>query len=1114
MNLRRKTLLILGLTLLLAIALILGLSYTVLIGSYSTFENESTRNLVIQAGKAIDYELAQIESKCGDWSRWDDTYQFVSDGNQEYIQNNLNQDSFSNLGLDLMVFLTPNLSPVYGIGYDSQSRQMYMLDETNISIITSTPGLFSHTDLISSRSGIVTLQHMPALLASQPILTSTYEGPATGFLVCGRFLGPAEIHKLSDITSINLTIAPLPTISSDISRLWISGSYQNDEPEAIIISAESPDIISGYSVLKDVNGDDAFVLQVHQDRVMYHQGLATIGSFIAILIVIGLLLIFSTLITIDQIVLKRLTILIDRARTRNASMPDMDDSLLQSGDELSELAHALTPVFDEIIRSEHELRESEDRYRNVVESQTEYICRFTPDGKHIYANPAYCSCFELTQDEILGGSFHATTHPEDHASVRRHFASLTPEHPVATIEHRLIMPSGEVRWHQWTDLALFDSEGNVTEYQSVGRDITERISYQEDLKSLNLELTRALERLTRSDEDLKESLLRSEENERKYHELADSLPEFVFEVDVSGKLTFLNRMGFEVAGYQPVDLRDGLYAGQMVAPADRDRLISNMQRIFAGERIAGQEYLGNRKDGSHFPIVIYSVRVVQDGTVKGLRGFAIDITERKQMESSIRKFADIVHHTQTGILTGYGETIEVMNPAYARMHGYEPEEMTGIPAFSLFSTDLRKDFPTYLRRAELSGHFVFEADHIRRDGTSFPTLNDVTVIPDPDGQSTYWILNVQDITEHRLAWKILMDSEALRESYRQLSDVISRLPDATFVVDKDGWVIFWNAAMEQLTGIRSEEIIGRGQYEYAIPLYGEKRPLLLDFILNPTLDPAEYYPDMTRSGATLMVEAYLSATIHGPLYLSTVASPLYDAKGTIIGAIESIRDISARKRVEQALMKTNEKLNLLSSITRHDIRNRITVLFGILPLVKRMSSSPDMSEMLEMLEKAAYAIRDQIEFTRDYQDMGVHAPEWRDAGELLDRVSHQGLLSGVRLENELHGLLLYADPLLERVFYNLVDNAIRHGGDLHLITASYEPDTGGILIVFADDGGGIPADLKETIFERGYGKNTGLGLFLVREILSITGISIQEKGTPGSGARFEILIPGGCFRIE
>jgi len=964
MNLRSKTLLILGLTLLGAIALILGLSYTVLMGSYAGFEERSVRDSVVQELKAIEYEQSLIESKCGEWSRWNETYQFVKGDNPGYIEQNLNRDSFENLGVDLLVFLNQSHGVMYATGYNTTSQQVEKITDTELASILSTPYLFSHDSLISSRSGFLIPDSDPLLVVSQPILTSMYEGPSAGYLLFGTYLDHEEVRKLSDITSLPLSVIP---VSGPVQALdWEYADSMNATSPLIAFAVSDADTVTGSIPVRDITGQKQFLLQVASDRSMYNQGLTTIGSFIALLVVIGLAFIIITLIFMDHLVLRRLGILITRARTKNAPIDGVTDSLFASGDELSELAHALTPVFD---------------------------------------------------------------------------------------------------------------------------------------------------RVTRSEAELLEALRKTEESEQKYRELADSLPEFVFEVDLSGRLTFLNRLGFQVSGYLPEDLLEGLYAVNLVAPEDQQRLIANLKRIADGERVSGQEYLATRRDGTHFPMVFYSIRVIKDDVPVGLRGFAIDITDRKQMEASNRKLADIVQHTQAGIITGSGDEVDVINPAYALMHGYTREEIASVPMTSLFSPDLRKDFPAYLRKAENWGHFVFEAEHMHRDGTLFPTLNDLTVISEQE-VTPYWILNVQDITEHRLAWKILMESESLRESHRQLKDVLSRLPDATFVVDKDGWVILWNAAMESLTKINKEQIIGRGQQEYAVPFYGYKRPLLIDLILKPSLPAEEYYTEVTRQDGTLSVEEYLPNTVNGPMYLSVVANPLFDSHGRLIGAIQSIRDVSSRKIVEEALMRTNEKLNLLSSITRHDIRNRITVLFGILPIVKKMSSNPEMTEMVDMLEKAAYAIRDQIEFTGDYQDMGVHAPEWREAGDLIDQISQQGLLPSGVIENDLHGLSIYADPLLERVFYNLVDNAARHGGDVSRIRASFARRDQQVVITFEDNGSGIPQDLKERIFERGYGKNTGLGLFLVREILSITGIAITETGTYGTGACFEIVVPDGCFRIR
>ncbi|HVP93911.1 MAG TPA: PAS domain-containing protein [Methanoregulaceae archaeon] len=123
-------------------------------------------------------------------------------------------------------------------------------------------------------------------------------------------------------------------------------------------------------------------------------------------------------------------------------------------------------------KTEEKLRASEERYRNVIEDQTEFICRFRPDGTHVFVNGAYCRYFGKIREEIIGSRFIPHIHPDDRKGLKNHFASLTPEHQVASFDHRIIMPDGEIRWQRWSDRAIYDKDGKIIEYQSVGRDIT------------------------------------------------------------------------------------------------------------------------------------------------------------------------------------------------------------------------------------------------------------------------------------------------------------------------------------------------------------------------------------------------------------------------------------------------------------------------------------------------------------------------------------------------------------------------------------------------------------------------------------------------------------------
>jgi signal transduction histidine kinase len=158
-------------------------------------------------------------------------------------------------------------------------------------------------------------------------------------------------------------------------------------------------------------------------------------------------------------------------------------------------------------------------------------------------------------------------------------------------------------------------------------------------------------------------------------------------------------------------------------------------------------------------------------------------------------------------------------------------------------------------------------------------------------------------------------------------------------------------------------------------------------------------------------------------------------------------------------------------------------------------------------------IRRQLEFTADYQEIGVKRPEWMDLADAVNR-GVEGLRKGkMSLNIDVAGVQVFADTMLEKVFHNLVENALRHGEKVKSISISARETKEGLTIVCEDDGIGIPADDKEKVFLRGFGKNTGFGLYMVREVLDITGMRVRETGVPGKGARFEMLVPAGNYRF-
>ena len=226
----------------------------------------------------------------------------------------------------------------------------------------------------------------------------------------------------------------------------------------------------------------------------------------------------------------------------------------------------------------------------------------------------------------------------------------------------------------------------------------------------------------------------------------------------------------------------------------------------------------------------------------------------------------------------------------------------------------------------------------------------------------------------------------------------------------------------------------------------------------------------------------------------------------------TILEAVKRRKEQEVPALTNRKLRLLSSITRHDINNQLTALQNYLSFMVLERPDPSSQTYLDRASDAADRIAAIVRFNREYEEIGVNSPAWHDCRLLVDRATDRIPSWAISVENEIPaGTVAFADPLIDRAFYALVDNAVRHGGKITTLRFSLGRSGPDPAIICEDDGDGVHAAEKERIFDRGFGKNTGMGLFLAREILSITGITIAENGEPGHGARFEMTIPPAAF---
>jgi PAS domain S-box-containing protein len=327
--------------------------------------------------------------------------------------------------------------------------------------------------------------------------------------------------------------------------------------------------------------------------------------------------------------------------------------------------------------------------------------------------------------------------------------------------------------------------------------------------------------------------------------------------------------------------------------------------------------------------------------------------------------------------------------------------------------------------------------------------------------------------------------------------IIDNMSDGVVVVDLQGRIISLNAPAERVIGIPRKRAVGT-PIGSILPCPSMQAA---DSAVLPQ-PPAEESEEMERS---------IGGIRH---FFELRCIPVFSQGTSVKGRLIMIRDITEQKVAEMALLQARKKLDLLSSITRHDILNQVTGLLLSFDNAKDEITDPGVREWLGRQEVAVLTIQHQIEFARDYEKLGVKSPQWMSPHGILSALHPLMDVHGIAFSSAAEKLEIFSDPLLERVFYNFLDNSIRHGGHVTLVTLRYEVEPGGLILRYGDDGAGIPSGEKERIFERGVGTNTGLGLFLVRAILGITGMTVQESGAPGSGACFEIHVPEGKYRFS
>ena len=393
-------------------------------------------------------------------------------------------------------------------------------------------------------------------------------------------------------------------------------------------------------------------------------------------------------------------------------------------------------------QAEKVLRESERKYRTLVESIPQKIFLKDKNSVYISCNSNYAEDLKIEPEEIAGHTDY-DFYPRDLAEKYRADDKRVIEGGnTEKFEERYIQ-QGQERVVETFKTPVRGDSGELVGVMGIFHDITEH---------------------KKADEALRES-------EERFRNMTDLLPQTVFEVDEKGDITFANREAYHTFGYSEEDIARGINVLQAIAPEDRARAAENLRLRLNGDELPPNEYTALRKDGSRFPIILYTRSTVHDGKYTGMTGILVDITERKQAEARLLEYKTAVEQSADGIaMSDMDGHIRFVNEAWARMHGRSAEELTG-RHLSVFHTGEQYDSVVvpFNRRLMETGSNAGEMWHVRRDGGVFPTWMTTTVLKDADQRPFGLLAIMRDITDRKEAERGRRDRETAEARTEELS---------------------------------------------------------------------------------------------------------------------------------------------------------------------------------------------------------------------------------------------------------------------------------------------------------------------------------------------------------
>lgn len=466
MSLRDKIISIFFVVVLLSVTVLKLISNHLLDQTFTELEKREMEQNLSRATNAIHSELIGMDSLCGDYAGWDDTYTYVVNHDPAYITENFIPESFRKLRLNLVMIVDRQGGIVMAMGYDRINEKPVLIPKSFYRYVRPGAKLLQHTDPSSSLQGMLLLPEGPLMVVSRPLLNSQYRGPIRGTLIMGRFVDSLEMKYLQNTTNLSFSIGPY-----EPGRF---GTGAQSKEQVIAPVVKYPDQLAGYQAIRDIEGRPAAVIGVTMKRDIFQKNKEFFANFMLFLMIFIALCSVAAYLLFRQLVLVRLFQISSVVSTIGASNDPTIRVPIRGSDELAALGEGINDMLLTLQASQQHLTLSENRYRAVVEDQTELIFRFRRDGTITFANQAFTRYVGRPLNLVLETRVRDLVSDKDWQDILALLDHLIVTREVVFFERMFRNAQGERRWHNWT-CRLISVEGEPNhEFQAVGRNVHDR----------------------------------------------------------------------------------------------------------------------------------------------------------------------------------------------------------------------------------------------------------------------------------------------------------------------------------------------------------------------------------------------------------------------------------------------------------------------------------------------------------------------------------------------------------------------------------------------------------------------------------------------------------------